>query len=117
MFCLEAVAICLLVSFQLVGLEATVNLLCFNLLFISLTFILKIPFNTKLILLALGNVLGVLCNFFFSLFRNAGITIFGNAFNLVYVILYPFFNFMWIVTYWSLSLAALASKRKGWRGT
>ena len=114
-FCLGAIALCLLLSFQLVNLEATVNLLCFNLLFVSLTFILKTPFNTKLALLALGNVLGVLCNFFFSLFYNAGCTIFGNSFNFVYVILYPFFNFMWIVTYWSLSIAALASKRESER--
>jgi len=115
MLFLEAVAICLLISFRFINLESTVNLLWFNLLFVSMTFILKAPLNRKLGLLALGNVIGVFCNFYYRLFHSAGCLIFGDPFSLVYVILYPFFNFMWIVTFWSLSLAALSSQAKGRR--
>lgn len=110
---LGAVALCLFLSFQLIGLGAIVNLLCFNLLFISLTFILKISFNRKLRMLGFGNVVGVLCNFSFGLFHRAGCMIFGDKFSLFYIIIYPFFNFMWIVTFWSLSLASLSSGANG----
>jgi hypothetical protein len=55
MLFLEAVAICLLISFRFINLESTVNLLCFNLLFVSMTFILNAPLNRKLVA-ALGNV-------------------------------------------------------------
>jgi hypothetical protein len=64
---LEAIALCLIVSFRFINIEATATLLIFNLLFLSLTFQLDGTLNRKLGMLALGNVIGVF-GIMFSIF-------------------------------------------------
>jgi hypothetical protein len=37
---------------------------------------------------------------------------FGEFFNTVYIILNPFVNLIWIVSFWSISLTVLANSKK-----
>jgi hypothetical protein len=103
----EAIVLCLIASFRLINLESTVTLLIFNLLFTTLIFQLKGAVNRKLSLLALGNIIGLFWSFVFYSLSAAGTSLFGEGFNVVYAIFYPFLNFTWIVSFWSLSLAIL----------
>lgn len=103
----EAIVLCLLASFRLINLESTVTLLIFNLLFTSLIFQLKGAVNRKLFLLALGNVIGLFWSYVFCSVSAVGTLVFGEDFNIVYAIFFPFLNFTWVVSFWSLSLAVL----------
>jgi hypothetical protein len=104
---LEAIALCLITSFRFINIESTVTLLIFNLFFLSLTFQLNGALNRKLGILALGNIVGLFWNFVLYYFAIAGVTFFGESFNVFYAVFYPFLNFMWIVSFWSLSLTIL----------
>jgi hypothetical protein len=81
----------------------------FNVLFITIIFQLKGTLNLKLGLLSLGNLIGLGWNFVFMVFvvncgpvfvQELGSKIAGIG----YVILFPFLNILWVVSYWSLSL-------------
>ena len=111
-FFVEVVALCVIVSFRFINIESTASLLIFNLLFVSLTFQLNGPLNRKLCMLALGNVFGLFCNFVFYFFAIAGVAFFGETFNLFYAVVYPLLNFMWIVSFWSMSLAVLPNPER-----
>ena len=104
---LEAIALCLIASFRFINIEATATLLIFNLFFFSLTVHLNGTLNRKLGVLALGNIMGLFWNFVLYYFAIAGVTFFGEPFNVFYAVSYPFLNFMWIVSFWSLSLTVL----------
>ena len=104
---LGAIALCLITSFYFINIESTATLLVFNLLFFSLTFQLNGALNRKLGILALGNIAGLFWNFVLYYFAIAGVTFFGESFNVFYAVFYPFLNFMWIVSFWSLSLTIL----------
>jgi hypothetical protein len=104
---LEAIALCLIASLRFINIESTVTLLIFNLLFLSLTSQLNGSLNRKLGMLALGNIIGLFWNFFLDFFAIAGVTFFGEMFNVFYAVFYPLLNFMWIVSFWSLSLSVL----------
>ncbi len=106
---LTGIALSLLSSFRFVNLESTVVLLIFNVLFVSLAFQLNGKFSLKLGLLALGNLMGFLWNFTFNSFALAGVASVGETFNNFYIIIYPFMNSFWIVSFWSLSLTFLRS--------
>ena len=108
---LETIVLCLIASFRFISIEATTTLLIFNLLFLSLTFQLNGALNRKLGMLALGNVIGLFWNSVLHFFAVAGVTFFGEAFNVFYAVLYPLLNFMWIVSFWSLSLAFLPNSK------
>ena len=108
---LEAIALCLIASFRFINIESTATLLIFNLLFLSLTFQLNGTLNRKLGMLALGNVIGLFWNSVLHFFAVAGGTFFGETFNVFYAVLYPLLNFMWIVSFWSLSLAFLPNSK------
>lgn len=104
---LEAIALCLLISFRFINIASTATLLIFNLLFFSLTIYLNGTLNRKIGILALGNITGLFWSFVLHYFAIAGFTFFGETFNVFYAISYPFLNFMWVVSFWSLSLAVL----------
>jgi len=108
---LEAIALCLITSFRFINIESTVTLLIFNLLFLSLTFQLNGSFNRKLGILALGNIIGLFWNFVLYFFAIAGVMFFGEIFNVFYAVFYPLLNFMWIVSFWSLSLSVLPNSK------
>jgi hypothetical protein len=104
---LEAIALCLITSFRFINIESTATLMIFNLLFVSLTFQLNGTINRKLGMMALGNVIGLLWSFVLYFFAIAGATFFGEIFRVFYAVIYPILNFMWIVSFWSLSLSVL----------
>jgi hypothetical protein len=110
----EAIVLCLIAAFRLINLETTVTLLIFNMLFTTVIFQLRGSVNRKLGLLLMGNIIGLLWSYIFCSLSAAGTWVFGEGFNVVYAIFYPFLNFMWVVSFWSLSLALLApSKNAG----
>jgi hypothetical protein len=101
------VVLCLFASWLLINLETVILLLIFNFLFVSLTFQLDGTLTRKLGLLAVGNALGLFCNFTFVSLGVVGGGYFGQVFNALYAIFYPIGNTLWIVAFWSLSLTAL----------
>lgn len=104
---LEAIGLCLIICFRFINIASTATLLIFNLFFLSLIIHLNGTLNRKLGILALGNIMGLFWNFVLYYFAIAGVTFFGEPFNVFYTVSYPFLNFMWIVSFWSLSLAVL----------
>jgi hypothetical protein len=107
----EAIVLCLIASFRLINFESTATLLVFNLLFTTLIFQLKGTANRKLSLLAMGNIIGLFWSYVFCSLSAAGASVFGECFNVIYAVFYPFLNFMWVVSFWSLSLAILTSSK------
>jgi hypothetical protein len=107
----EVIALCLIVSFRFVDVETVIILLIFIFLFISLIFQLNGTLNRKLGMLALGNIIGLFWNFLFHSFAVVGMVYFGEIFGAFYTICYPLLNLMWIVSFWSLSLAALPNSQ------
>ncbi len=104
----EWIVICLIASFRLINIESTITLLIFNFLFATLIFQLSGSTNRKVGLLSAGNFVGLFWNFVFFHFSLAGTAIFGKTFDAFYIIIYPVLNLMWVVPYWSISLAFLS---------
>ncbi len=109
---LETIALCLIASFRFINIQATATLLIFNGLFIGITFQLNGKFVRKLGVLALGNIFGLFWSYVFYFFVNAGTAYFGGIFVAFCAVFSPFLNFMWIVSFWSLSLAAFPNPEK-----
>ena len=57
--------------------------------------------------MSLGNIVGLFWNLVFCCFASAGAMYIGKIFDVVYIIIFPFLNLMWIVPFWSLSLGIL----------
>ena len=110
-FFLEVIAFCLIASFTLVSIESTVMLLIFNFLFVSLIFGLSGKLNRKLCLLSLGNVVGLFWDFTLYSLATSGNAYFGGTFHILFRILHPFLYFMWMVSFWSMSLSALPNPK------
>lgn len=106
---LTATAFCVFLSFIFINQESTIMLVVFNLLFVSLTFPLKGTLIRKAYLLLIGNVIGLCWNYLLLLFAYCGVYYLGEFFNALYVILSPFANLVWIVSFWSISLTALSN--------
>ncbi|MCW3995052.1 MAG: hypothetical protein NWE98_02740 [Candidatus Bathyarchaeota archaeon] len=106
-FFVVVIVLSILSSYRFVNLESTVVLIVFNLLFIGLAFQLSGKATAKIGLLALGNLIGFLWNFIFHTFADAGVKCLGATFNEFYILVYPFLNALWIVSFWSLSLTFL----------
>ena len=51
-------------------------------------------------------------NYLFSLFAYTLAYYLGESFNTLYIILSPFVNLIWIVSFWSISLTALTNSKK-----
>ena len=107
LFFLEIIALCSVASLLKINVESAVVLFIFDFLFVSLAFQLTKALSVKLGLLALGNVVGLFCNFVFYSLNVVGVEYFGEVFGFFYTISYPLLNMMWMVTFWSLSLAIL----------
>ncbi len=103
----EANVLCLIIALRFINIATTATLLIFDLFFFSLTIHLKGTLSKKLGILTLGNITGLIWNLVLHYFAIAGATFFGEQFRLLYIVFYPFLNFMWVVSFWSLSLAVL----------
>lgn len=84
--------------------ELTSMLLIFNILYTFLTFPLDGELPKKLCMLLLGNVICLIWNSLFLLFAAATAEYFGCSFGVLYIIINPFLNLIWIVSFWSMSL-------------
>jgi hypothetical protein len=83
----------------------------FNLLFVCLSFLLEGSLKRKLILLFCGDCLYLLLNrlldhFWMSIAQSY------KPLDRFYVVLGPFVNMIWIVSFWSFGLTFLAGSRK-----
>ena len=110
-FLLMVIFLCLSASYRLINFQTTVTLLIFNVIFFSLIFQLNGSVLNKVFVLAIGNIVGLLLNLIFYNFSMVGYEYFGITFNAFYTLIYPFFNLMWIVPFWSLSLGFLPNKQ------
>ena len=104
----------IILSFCCVSSEAAILLMIFDFLFVSLVFQLDGTFVKKIMLLLVGNVIGLLWNSVFYSFAYVAVYYFGEFFNVLHIILNPLLNLVWVVSFWSISLSVLASsKNKG----
>jgi hypothetical protein len=108
---LETIILCLAASYFYVyktpsaaQIQSTVTLVIFDLIFSLLFFYLNGSLNLKLSLLAVGNFTGLCWNFIFNNLNIAGTAIYGETFNRVCLVFFPFLSSLWIVSFWSLSL-------------
>jgi hypothetical protein len=107
----EAIFLCFIASYFLIykshsaaQIQSTVTLVIFNIIFVSLFYQINGILNLKLSLLAVGNFTGLCWNFVFNSFNMAGSIIYGETFNRLCLIFFPFLSSLWIVSFWSLSL-------------
>lgn len=112
-FPLAAIVSFTLLYFSYLSSEAVLTLVAFNFMFVSLIFPLNGTLATKVLMLSLGNMIGLLWNSVSCLFVYALAENLGEFFSTSYLILSPFTNSMWIVTFYSLSLAILAKVGNG----
>jgi hypothetical protein len=64
-------------------------------------------------MLLVGNVVGLVWNYLFCLFASTAADNLGSIFNIFYIILSPFINLVWIVSFWSISLTVLTNPKSG----
>jgi len=100
--------------FQISG-EPLKLLILFNFLFVSALFPLNGSLRRKLVLLLAGNFIGFLWNNILYLFAFSAAEHFGVIFSTLFLILSPFLNLFWIVSFCSISLT-LISPSKSKRG-
>jgi len=110
-FLMGAAFSCLLWSSPLLSKEALVMLVIFNFLFVSLTFPLEGMLAVKLFLLLGGDFVGFAWNYVLSQLVGAITSYFGEYVNTAYLLLSPFLNLVWIVSFWTLSLTALSKSK------
>jgi hypothetical protein len=115
-FFLEVLTLCSVTSFLLINAESAIVLFIFDFLFVSFVFQLTRKLSVKLGLLALGNVVGLFCNFVFYSLNVVGVKYLGEVFSVFYAISFPILNVSWMVTFWSLSLASLPKPTNGKTG-
>lgn len=96
--------------------EAFFKLALFNILFASLIFPLNGTLTKKIFILVIGNIIGLVWNYLFYLFAYAAANSLGNLFSIPYMILSPFMNLVWIVTFWAVSLTFLAPSKRRVKG-
>jgi len=110
-FSIGAIASYMLLSSSFVSSESVYMLIIFNFLFVSLTFPLDGTLARKISMLLIGNIIGLFWNYLFSLFAYTVAYYLGEFFNTLYIILSPLVNLIWIVSFWSISLTALANSK------
>ncbi|MEM2319682.1 MAG: hypothetical protein QXQ63_02925, partial [Candidatus Bathyarchaeia archaeon] len=78
-------------------------LVFFNILYVLTTFPLDGSLIRKTALLLIGNFIGFTWNIIIHLFALSAAEQFGVFFGTIYLIISPFLNLIWIVSFWSLS--------------
>ncbi|MGQ9624529.1 MAG: hypothetical protein ACUVT9_04070 [Candidatus Bathycorpusculaceae bacterium] len=98
---------CIIPIFLQFGIELAFPLLVFNIFYVFLTFPLNVKLTRKLNMLLIGNLICVSWNQLFILFATVAAEYFGSFFEALFIILNPFLNLIWIVSFWSTSLTLL----------
>ena len=118
-FLLEAIILCLAASYFYIyktpsaaQIQSTATLGIFDIIFSLLFFYLNGSLNLKLSLLAVGNFTGLCWNFIFNNLNIAGTAIYGETFNKVCLVFFPFLSSLWIVSFWSLSLTLVHCNKR-----
>lgn len=86
-------------------------LILFNFLFVSAFFPLNGSLKRKMFLLLTGNFIGLLWNNLLYLFTFSATEHFGGIFSILYLILSPFLNLFWIVSFFSISLTYISPSK------
>lgn len=102
---------CMIPIFFHVGIELAFPLLIFNIFYVFLTFPLKGKLTKKLCMLLIGNFICIYWNQLFILFTAAAAEYFGSSFKILFTILNPLLNLVWIVSFWSTSLTLLSPSK------
>jgi len=102
-----------LLFFNYMNLGTAFTLIAFNFLFAPLTFTLNGSLRMKIFLLFAGNVVGLLWNGLFSSFVSAVAVGRVELLSVLYLVVSPFMNLVWIVTFYSVSLTILARPEIG----
>lgn len=103
---------CLLFFFSYINTESAAALAIFNFLFGSLIFPLSGALKRKFCILAIGNAICFVWNYIFFLFVTVSAFYFGDFLKVLYIILNPFLNALWIVSFWSMSLTFLRTSKQ-----
>lgn len=93
-------------------LEPLVMLMLFNFLFVPLIFPLNGTLIKKVFILIIGNIMGLVWNYLFYLFAYTAANSLGSLFSIPYIILSPFLNLVWIVSFWAMSLTSLTPSKE-----
>lgn len=104
----------LITCFELIialDVAAFVSICFFNFLFVFLLFPLHGAINRKIMLLLVGNVVGVVWHFFIIFFENVLITFTATYLQIVFLVFSPLANFMWVISFWSISLSIIAKNK------
>jgi len=107
---IAVISICLITSYRLIDPvlhRSTITLLIFNILLVPIFFQLGGTTFKKIFMITAGNLVGLFSNIIFYYFSFFGGLHFGTTFNSFLSWIYPFFNLMWIVPFWALSLGFL----------
>lgn len=103
-----AVAFCVFLLFPYASMESAVMLATFNLLYVFFVFPLRGKLMKKAFMLIAGNGIGFAWNSALLVAASSMAEVLGDVFNTFYLMLSPFLNLIWIVSYWSLSLTFLS---------
>jgi len=97
--------------------EAAQTLITFNFLFLLILTPLKGSLARKIEILLLGNILSLVWSTLFYLLVHSTVGQMDGVFNAFYIILSPLLNVLWVVAFWSTSLAFLAEGKetKRWK--
>lgn len=87
--------------------ETLQALLVFNTLFVCMLFPLEGSLKRKMTVLFVGNITCFTWNTLFSIFTGAAIAYIGEGFKALVAFLNSLLNLLWIVSFWSISLAFL----------
>lgn len=90
-------------------LSALVAIIVFNFLFVFLLFPLEGPLHRKIVLLIVGNTVGVLWYIIQLSFTDAFYFLNTETFRIMLLVAKPLIDFVWIVAVWSISLSMLTS--------
>ncbi|MEM2146188.1 MAG: hypothetical protein QW279_12555 [Candidatus Jordarchaeaceae archaeon] len=88
-----------------------VPVVIFNFLFVLTTFPLSGFLGLKIMLLLVGNALGVLWGLAWISFVSLATSLLGLSFEVFHAFFNPFFHSLWIVSFWSFGLSLLASSK------
>ncbi|MDH7564698.1 MAG: hypothetical protein QHH24_07490 [Candidatus Bathyarchaeota archaeon] len=99
LICAAVISMIILISTDF-NYNIALALIVFNFIFVSLIFPLDGSLKKKAALLAIGNIIGFFWNYLFLIASSLEIMP-----HMLQVLLSPFLNLLWVVSYWSLSLS------------